>query len=341
MLNISLFSNYYFLFLIFVIGALTTYYITPILSTVALRLNIVDKPDNALKKHARTTPYLGGLAVYIGFIVALALLFPFQNSMFLFLVGTSLLLMLGLIDDLVVLSVQQKFLGQIIATFCFLKAGFYLRENFFSSFYNSIISFFWILTITNAFNLIDVMDGLATSVAISSSISFLVCALLLGEYDVALLIAAFTGSLLGFFWYNKPLATIYLGDAGSLFIGGFLATVAFMLPWGTYNAYGFLAPIVILAIPLLEIAGLIIIRTYKKIPFYNGSADHFCHYLKRKNWNISLILLFVVMMNFMAGLAAVLFASNNISLPVLCLIGALFVIFWTTIIYKSASFSKM
>lgn len=332
--------NHTYIVITSLIGAITVFYITPILATVALRLGIVDKPDSILKKHEKITPYLGGLAVYCGFIVSLALLFPFKNDMFLFLVGTTLLLLLGLIDDLVVLLVQQKFFGQIIATFCFLKAGFYLREVFFSSFFNVIISFFWIVTITNAFNLIDVMDGLATSIAIISSISFLACALMLDQFDVALLLAAFIGALIGFLWHNKPLASIYLGDSGSLFIGGFLATIAFMLPWGTYNALGFLVPVIILAIPLLEIAALIVIRTYKEIPFYRGSPDHFCHYLKRKNWPVKRILLFVMSLNVLLGLIATAFTINSLSFGMLCLFLSTLIAFWLIVVYRVAQFRE-
>lgn len=310
------------------IAFLMSFYITPLLIQVAYKLNIVDKPDGKLKQHETATPYLGGLAVYIGFIIALALVFPFQNNMFLFLVGTTLLLFLGLIDDLVVLSPQQKFFGQIIATFCFLKAGFFLRESFFSSVYNIIISFFWILTITNAFNLLDVMDGLAATVAIMATISFLACSLVLAEYTVSLLLAAFLGALLAFLYFNKPKASIYLGDSGSLFIGGLLATIPFMLPWGTYNILGAFTPVIILAIPLLEIATLIIIRTYKGIPFYKGSPDHYCLYLKRNNWSIKQILSYTIIMSSTLLIASFGFITNTLSLDTVLALGFLFILVW-------------
>ena len=88
----------------------------------------------------------------------------------------------------------------------------------------------------------------------------------------------------GFLYFNKTPAKIYLGDAGSLLIGGLLATIPFMIPWGTYTIFGFLTPVIILGVPLVEVASLIIIRTYKKIPFYFGSPDHFAHYLFDQGW---------------------------------------------------------
>lgn len=316
------------------IATLTSYYLIPFLITVALKFGIVDKPDNLLKNHKMITPYLGGLGVYSGFIVALALFLPSNSQLFLFFIGTTLLLLVGLIDDLMMLNVQQKLLGQAIAAFCFLKAGLILRESFFSSGFNIVISFLWILTITNAFNLLDVMDGLATTIALGASITFLCCSLLLGAYDVALLLAAFTGGLLGFLYYNKPKAQIYLGDTGSLFIGGFLATIPFMLPWGTYNNLGFLTPLIILAIPLIEIVALIMIRSYKGIPFYRGSHDHLCHYMQRNHWSVYSILLFVASANLILSIIALLFVAHYLHYFTLAAVSLSFLFFWILVVYQ-------
>lgn len=291
-----------------------TFYFVPFFIAIAHKFGVIDRPDGNLKKHKEPTPYLGGVALYLGFISALALTFPFENMFFLFLIGTTFLLFIGLIDDLIVMKPHQKLIGQIIATFCFLKAGFYLKELFFSYIPNILISFFWILYLINAFNLIDVMDGLCTITAIVATFSFFVSALVFQNYSVALLLSIFLGSLIAFFWYNRPPARIYLGDAGSLFIGGFLAAIPFMLPWSIYNPYGFITPIIFLMVPILEVGTLILIRTYKCIPFYKGSPDHFSLYLQRNNWTKNQILLYTVCFSLILFMTGLLFMLNIISL---------------------------
>ncbi len=316
------------LFFSFIFSFLFAFYLVPLLKTIAVRLNIMDIPDGRVKKHKEPTPYLGGLAVYLAFIVALALVFPFENDVFSFFVGITILLFIGLFDDLSPLRYYQKFAGQVIAALCFLRAGFYLKAHFFSHYWAIPVSFLWILSIINAFNLVDVMDGLATTLAGCATLSFLIMALYLQQPVVAILLSAFLGALVAFFWYNKPNAQIYLGDSGSLFIGGFLATVPFMLNWGEYNWYGYLSPIVILAIPSLEITALIIIRTYKGIPFFLASPDHFSIYLQKSGWSKWQILRYVLALSIILFTGSFFFLQGLIGLTSLITSGVLFLCFW-------------
>jgi len=317
------------LFFSFLISFLFTLYLIPLLCKIANRFNILDVPDGAVKKHKKPIPYLGGVAIYFGFIVSLALTFPFENRMFLFLVGMTLLLFIGLIDDLIVMGAHQKLFGQIIAAFCFLKAGFYLKQTFFfNNFWNIPISFFWILCIINAFNLIDVMDGLATLVACCATFSFLVLAICLNQYALSLLLTAFLGALIAFFLYNKPPAKIYLGDTGSLFIGGFLAIIPFLFSWGEYNPYGYFTPIIILAIPLLEVGTLILVRTWKGIPFYKASPDHFSIYLQHKGWTAAKILFYVGFLSLLLSGIAFSFFGGAFSLYEVAAILVVFLTMW-------------
>jgi len=313
----------------FVLSFLFTLYLIPHLCALAFRFRMVDIPDGKIKKHKKVTPYLGGVAIYFGFIVAIAITFPFENKMFLFLVGSTLLLFVGLLDDLIIMKPQQKFFGQIIAAFCFLKAGFYLKQHFFfSNIWNIPISFLWTLAIINAFNLVDVMDGLATLLASFATLSFLFFALYLNHYSLAMLLAAFLGALIAFFLYNKPRAKIYLGDAGSLFIGGFLANIPFLFNWGTYSSYGYITPVVVLAIPLIEVGTLIAVRTYKKIPFYQGSPDHFSIYLQQKGWSKSKILFYSAINSLVLFVFAFLLFKGYVYLWGFMLLGSIFLLTW-------------
>lgn len=318
---IKLLFSFFFSFLI-------SFYLTPLLCTVAQRLQFVDQPDGVIKTHQFAVPYLGGVAVYGGFLCGIALTIPYDCRIFLLIVGASLLLLLGLIDDLIVLKAYQKFFGQCIVALCLLKAGFYLKQHVFYNIWNIPLSLLWILTITNAFNLVDVMDGLATLLAMSSTITFAIIAWYLHQDIVGIVLAAFLGALVAFFWYNKPAARIYLGDTGSLFIGGFLAAIPFLLDWGTYNIYGWLTPIIVLAIPLLEIVALIIIRTYKGIPFYHASPHHFSLLLLAQGWHKETILKYVACLSIYLGAIAFHFMAGNLSISTALIFGLVFLAVW-------------
>ena len=321
----------------FFIAFTVTFFLIPFLSLIAPRIGAIDLPDGKLKTHKIATPYLGGLGICLGFVTSVLLLLPINNRLLLFIIGSIFLLIVGLIDDLITLKPYQKFGGQILASLYFLKAGLYFKSDLFGS-WGIIISFFWFLSIINAFNLVDVMDGLAAVLAFGSLCPFLFLAFFFRDFQLLVLLAAFTGALLAFFWYNKPSAKIYLGDAGSLLLGGFCAALPFFFPWGIYNLYGFLAPIGFFAIVLLELLALILIRLYKRIPFYQGSPDHFSHYLRKRGWTPSQILIFSFSMSLIASGVAILFMFNIISFAQTVLVTFAFFLFWTYLTYKTLLF---
>ncbi len=316
------------IFFAFFLSFLVTFYLIPFFTIIAYRFQFVDKPDGVIKKHRDVVPYLGGIAVFLGFAITLAFVCPAQSIFFFLVMGSAILLFIGFLDDAIIMSPMQKLFGQLIATFCFLKAGLYLKGHFFSHFWSIPISAVWILTVVNAFNLVDVMDGLASILAFFAAAMFLSVAFILHCWAVIPVLAAFMGALLAFFWYNRPCARIYLGDAGSLFIGGFLAVIPFLFNWGTYNSAGYFTSVIILAVPLLEIAGLICIRTYKQIPFFRGSPHHFASYLLSYGWNKVSILVYTSVLSLLLMVTAILFVSHKMSLELTFVMGSLFVLSW-------------
>ena len=216
-----------------------------------------------------------------------------------------------------------------------MKADVYLKEAFLrKSLWAIPFSLVWTALITNAFNLIDVMDGLSTSVALWVSFSFFVLACIAHNYELALLLGALMGALAAFLWYNKPPARIYLGDAGSLFLGGILSGVPFFFQWGIYVQQGILVPLIIFAIPLLEVALLIIIRSYKGIPFYKASPDHFSLYLLRHGWSKWHILGYIHVLSSFLLTGALLFLYRIISLEFFLLSGVLFILVWLAFLFN-------
>ncbi|MFA5075005.1 MAG: MraY family glycosyltransferase [Candidatus Babeliales bacterium] len=317
-----------------VFSSLLAFYLVPMFINAAFRFNILDIPDGKIKNHKKATPYLGGLAIYVPFIATLAIAYPFENKILWLLLGSTFLLFVGLIDDMKCLKPSQKLFGQFIAVICFLKGGFSLKTNFFSDFFNIFASAFWMLLIINAFNLVDVMDGLSSVLAIVSSLSFFVIALFFGQYELSLLLLTFTIPLIVFLFYNRPPAKIYLGDTGSLYIGGFMSAIPLLFPWSSISFESYYAPIIILGIPILEVVTLVVIRTYKCIPFFRGSPHHFSIYL-RKKWSVLKVLLFSSIMSLILSLIAILFLFKFISFIYLIIFILIFLVFWFYFIFSN------
>jgi len=315
---------------------IAAYISIPYLIRAAGKMGFMDTPDGKIKVHEIPIPHLGGVAIFGSFIASIALSYPFQNVILWLLLGCTLLLLIGLIDDLRVLSPLRKFLGQVIAVLCFLKGGFALKSTFFSSQINLFLSAFWMLGVINAFNLIDVMDGLSSVVALVCAGTFFLIALLFKQYAVTLLLLTFIGAVSAFLFHNKPPARIYLGDAGSMFVGGFLSAVPMLFNWSTYSFDAYYAPVIILAIPLIEVSSLMVIRTWKGIPFYQGSPHHFSLYLLNKGWSKRNVLWFTIAMGSYLSGSALLFLGKVIAEQGLLLAGLLFSVIWYYVVFSAA-----
>ena len=319
---------YLILFSSFIIAFSVTYIFVPFLCFFAKKLGVLDIPDGKLKTHVSATPYLGGIAVFCGFIISIILFFPFEKKYIPFFIGLMILLVLGFVDDIVQSRPYQKFIGQVLASLLFLVAGLVINIPHTSEILLVLVSFFWFLSVINAFNLVDVMDGLATILALTAASSFFVLAVFFSQYEAMIFLSALIGALVAFFRYNKPPALIYLGDSGALFIGGCCAAIPMLLPLTSINPHGYLAPAGILGIVLLEGFSLIIIRIYKKIPFYLGSPDHFYIYLQKKGFSKIQILWYVGSMSTVASIVACLFTFSYINLASVIIAALLFLTTW-------------
>jgi UDP-GlcNAc:undecaprenyl-phosphate GlcNAc-1-phosphate transferase len=224
----------------FAAALLLSIYTTRLMRQAAIKFGIVDKPDGSLKKHREPVPYLGGLAVFGAYLISLAVTFEFGLAVLGILLAGTLMLLVGLIDDLGVLSPWEKLLGQFIAVSALLKAGVYIKLTFLPESVALLLSVFWLLSITNAVNIIDIMDGLAPGVCAIAAFFLAAIAVHNGEPMVAAMAASLSGALFGFLTYNFRPARIYLGDSGSLFIGLTLAALAMNGHYTMKNDVGFL-----------------------------------------------------------------------------------------------------
>lgn len=315
---------------IFVISFFVAFIFIPYLIKLAFKIGLVDSPNKTLKSHKYPVAYLGGLAVFFGFASTFYFWFYFDTKLIFSFLGLFSLLLLGLIDDAYVLSPITKLIGQIFSVFLFLKAGFFINIDLLGVFFSMIFSVIWMLSIINAFNLIDVMDGLSSSVALASSLMLLIFTLFLNNSYVSIILVAFAAALFAFFIKNFPPAKIYLGDSGSLFLGGFFCFITLLIQsLNQFNGLvvAFIFPLMFF-VPILELFSLIVIRSYRNIPFFLGSKDHFSIYLKNNGWSVKHILAFSFFMQICFGLWGLLFLINYLSLYSLLLLVLVQLSFW-------------
>lgn len=266
----------------FILAFLLALYGTPLAQKAAVRYGILDQPDGKLKKHSRPVPYLGGLVLYFAFISPISLVFDFNQHLLGILFASSILLLVGLLDDLKALTPAIKFIFQIVATYILLKSGIVIDLVFFPKWLDITLSLFWILTVINAFNIIDIMDGLAASVGAISALTIFVISLYSGDFLISMLAISLAGALLAFLKFNWEPARIYLGDAGSMVLGLIIGSLAMMVRYTRFNRLAFISGIFILGIPLFDLTYVILLRLLKgKSPFL-GSPDHFALRLCKK-----------------------------------------------------------
>ena len=271
--------------LTFLLALIFSLYGTPVAREAAIKFNIVDRPDGRLKNQAEPIPYLGGLAIYISFLLSLAITFNFSNEVLGLLLSGTIIVLLGLIDDFGVLSPKVKFLGQIIAAFVLIKSGIKIDIIFFPEWFDVLLTFLWIIGITNAFNIIDVMDGLSAGIAAIATFILFIVALINGNPLIAVFTIALTGSLIGFLKYNFYPARIYMGDTGSMFIGFMIGALAMIGKYTLFNKIGFLVPLVILGIPVFDTLFVMYIRYRRGLSMFKGSNDHFA--LRLRRWRLT------------------------------------------------------
>jgi UDP-GlcNAc:undecaprenyl-phosphate GlcNAc-1-phosphate transferase len=267
----------------FVLAAGLAAWLTPRMREAALRFGIVDQPDGRLKKHREPIPYLGGLAIFLAFLLALTATFRFDREVLGMLLAGSIVVLLGLLDDLGQLGPWTKLLGQLVAALVLVKSGLYIQLTFLPVFVAIPLSVLWLLAACNAFNLIDIMDGLSAGTV--AALALLLVADGNGNVASATIVASLAGACLGFLRYNFEPARIYMGDTGSLFLGLTLGGVAMDNAYTGENVLGALAPALILGVPLFDMLFVMYVRYRRGLPVMLGSPDHVA--LRLRRWRLT------------------------------------------------------
>jgi UDP-GlcNAc:undecaprenyl-phosphate GlcNAc-1-phosphate transferase len=260
-------------------------WLTPVLREAALRFGIVDRPDGKLKDQRAPVPYLGGLAIFLAFLLAIAFTLHFRDEVLAMLLAGSIVVILGLVDDLGQLGPWTKLLGQGVAIMVLVKSGIYIKLTFLPLWVALPLSVLWLLATTNAFNLIDIMDGLSAGTAAVAAAALFAAAVLSGRHESATLLAGLCGACLGFLRLNFEPARIYMGDAGSLLLGLLLGALAMNNGYTGNNRLAALAPGLILGVPLFDMLFVMYVRRRRGLPVMLGSPDHVA--LRLRKWRLS------------------------------------------------------
>jgi UDP-GlcNAc:undecaprenyl-phosphate GlcNAc-1-phosphate transferase len=258
--------------------------LTPVLRRVASATGFVAVPS-ARGVHRAPTPLLGGAAIFLAFVLALAAGAGLSKSItperaFGFLGGATLVFAMGIIDDRVNLGWFSKLLGQIVAAILLLASdnsgGIFLLSPLGLAF-----ALVWIVGLANAMNFLDNMDGLCAGISLVASLTFVVLGALEGDLGTALFAAAVAGATLGFLRFNFPPASIFLGDGGSLFLGYTLASLGVMTARNLDFSFSLLVPAVALAYPIFDITFVSVTRVSRGQSLTQGGRDHTSHRLAR------------------------------------------------------------
>lgn len=305
---------------------------TKIFRKTALKYNIVDIPSSKIKFHKKATPYLGGVAfIFNSILFYLAYLLIsnetniFENKEVYLLIFAFIILILGVIDDIRKIKPVTKIIIQSLIISGMIILDIRLHIIYLPKFVNIILTYFWILGITNAFNLIDIMDGLCGGIAFIASIF-----LFFTSQSPHIFLIFLAISLFAFLIYNFPPAKIFMGDAGSLSLGFLLASYSILGSYGSNNRLALISPILILWLPIYETILVSVMRIKKGKSPLMGSKDHFAFRLRKLKFPKLAILLISYFITIIMGETAFLAAYMDLENAILVysLLMFFFVIFF-------------
>ena len=312
------FNLIHYLILLIVVS-ITAFVITPLFRNIARRFKIMDYPGGR-KLQANPVAYLGGLAIItpitLGSFLLIFTSFSIdlkQQLYFGIILPALVIAIIVLLDDIYQLPPWPRFISQsavgVITSFILYLSGSGV-EIFDNQLLNSSATMLWVVTIINALNFIDNMDGLATCISIVASLALFTLSYLSNQYLVAALSLAIFASCLGFLFWNKKPASIYLGDAGSLYLGFLLAAISIRIDLDNDSApIRALVLILILAIPVIDTTQVVVSRIVKgKSPFLGG-RDHISHLLLNRGLSQRAVLFILTFLATLFAIVAILLAE--------------------------------
>ncbi len=295
--------------LIFAVSAAVAAAVTPIVRVAAIRYGAVVRPRKD-RWHREATPVLGGIAIFTAFTAGYCALIPFVFDMIPVLVCGALIFAIGIMDDLHGLTPQVKFTAQVAVAGLLVSMGTVVEIIPWPALAYPL-TFIWIVGLTNAFNLLDNMDGLSAGIAAISAVALFVFSVPSGNENVALLSLALAGACAGFLIFNFNPARIFMGDCGSMFLGFTLSALSISGTWKHASSLvvTLLLPVLILGIPIFDTAFVTLTRKLRGQPVSQGGRDHISHRLVALGFSERTAVLILYSISALFGLGALLFTK--------------------------------
>jgi len=276
-------------------GILLGAILSPIATKVATKLHLIDDPRSSPRKiHNKPTPCAGGMVLIVGLGIAILMRFTgFDSDIIKIIASGSIVFITGLIDDHKSITVFQKFFGQFLATTVMILLGIHVQifegsllpvqlSATTALVLDIIITYVWVIGLSNAFNFIDSMDGLVVQLSQIAVVLMGISAITYGQPSIASLMIFLFGLLIAISVFNSYPATYFLGDSGSLFLGFILSAVSIILnPVDLPQASSWFFPIMFFTVPLFDMFLVVFSRIRHKVKFYKASTDHTYHRLCR------------------------------------------------------------
>ena len=292
--------------------------IVPVIIKIAHHVNALDIP-NERKVHKVPMPRLGGLAIFLGFLVGYMVFCKPTVQMNSILIGSFFIVLLGTFDDIKPLTPLIKFGGQLLAAIIVVYYGNIVMQDISAfgiyidfAFLAKPITILFIVAVINCMNLIDGLDGLAGGIASIFFITIAIISNIFGLYNGldASLTLIMIGATLGFLLYNFHPAKIFMGDSGSMFLGYMIAVIS-LLGFKNVTLTSFIVPVVILAIPILDTLFAIIRRLLKGQSFAKADKEHFHHQILRMAGNQTKTVLIIYLIQILFSVASIVYVMRN------------------------------
>ncbi len=280
-----------FIVLSLAVAFLISFSTTPAVIALAHKIKAIDVPKDERRVHKKPIPLIGGLAIFYGFVISVLCFAVIDRPTMGILIGSLIMVTIGVIDDMRDLNAKVKLIFQIIAALIVIYFGIEVNyianplSGWFGPKYINLglwsipLTIVWIVGVTNAVNLIDGLDGLAVGVSSIASVALLSLTILSQNLNVAIIIAALAGAGFGFLPYNFNPAKIFMGDTGSTFLGFVLACISIQGLMKMYALISFAVPVLILGLPIFDTVFAILRRIAKKKPIMSPDRGHLHHRL--------------------------------------------------------------
>ena len=296
---------------------------TPVVRSFARRVGAMDVPKDERRMHDHPIPRLGGLAIFLGFILSVVLFADVSLRQIRgVLLGSVVIVVAGVIDDIMPMRAWLKLLFELAAALIAVGHGVVINvvsnpnlvadsQYLILGVFSIPITVLWIVGITNSVNLIDGLDGLSVGVSAIASVTMLVIALLVSEVNVAIIMAALAGACIGFIPYNRNPATIFAGDTGALLLGYVLSTMSIIGFFKMYALISFAVPLLALALPLFDTVFAFVRRILKGQNPMKPDRKHIHHRLIDMGLNQKQAVAILYCISTVLGLSAVVLTTSG------------------------------